>query len=62
MVEVTERYVIYDVDTHEKLGEFESQEFALAFIGMVYDTFMIDNLQIQRIKNEIEQTDVESEE
>lgn len=49
MIEMKERYVVYDIENHELIGEFERQDYALAFVAAAYNSFMVDNVQIQRI-------------
>lgn len=57
-----EKFVIYNVDTHEKLAELDSMEIMLMFIESLYEKMMIDNLQVQRIRvDNLEAADVEEE-
>jgi hypothetical protein len=49
MVEAKEKFIIYDIDEHQKIGEFESQEICIAFLDMMLNCFDIDNFQVQRI-------------
>ena len=50
MVEMKETFVVYDVDRHEKIAEFNSQELCIAFLNMMFGCYMIDNFQVQRIR------------
>lgn len=52
-----EKYVIYDVDMHEKLAEVNSQELAMSVIEILFDRMMCDNLQIQKIQLEGDEAD-----
>ena len=58
-----EKFVVYNVDTHEKLAELDSMEMMLMFIESLYEKMMIDNLQVQRIRiDNLEAAEVEENE
>ena len=54
---MVEKYVIYDVDMHEKMAELSSREVAIAVIEFLFDRMMCDNIQVQRIQEEGEDID-----
>jgi hypothetical protein len=62
-----EKFVIYNVDMHEQLAEFNSIKMALLFLEALYEKTMIDNLQVQRIRvdnleaAEVEEGEVDAE-
>ena len=47
-----EKFVIYNVDMHEQLAEFNSIKMALLFLESLYEKTMIDNLQVQRVQRD----------
>lgn len=52
-----EKYVIYDVDMHEKMAELSSRKVAIAVIEFLFDRMTCDNIQVQRIQGEGEDID-----
>ena len=53
-----DKYVFYNIDMNEKLGEIESQDVAIAFLQLMFNDMGIDNLQIQRVIIEEEEENV----
>lgn len=53
-----EKYIFYDVDMNEKVGEIEKQDMAILFLGFLFNRMGLDNIQIQRIIVEEEVADV----
>lgn len=56
---MVEKYVIYDVDMHEKLAETISQEVVMGVIEILFDRMICDNLQVQRIRVEGEEVEAD---
>ena len=45
-----EKFIVYDIDMHKKIGEFESQDICIAFLNMMFDCYTVDNFQVQRVR------------
>lgn len=54
MVEMVEKYIVYDVDTHRKYGEVEGLDAAMVFIEGLFSNMISCNLQIQQVLVEVE--------
>lgn len=54
-----EKYEVYNGATEEKICTFDSQEYLLEFMSMIFDSFMIDSIKVVRIREDIEQASVE---
>ena len=56
-----EKYEVYNGATEEKICTFDSQEYLLEFMSMIFDSFMIDSIKVVRIREDIEQASVEEQ-